>query len=217
MSPRIKFEPIITTTTTTTTTTLVTTVEETTIMSSTDSIDITTELFEHTNEMIISTTESTLDMMKSNENYSSSTFTSTTRIDFQQTTLEEEEQEINSTESMFDYMTTEQEKNFTSITEQELSTNQPRLFRLLVNSSLYMTTEHPITEVFNSTIIQNTTTAANINPCTLENLRANFVYHEYPLDNHKFIFCDSEGKMNIIACSPNYIWSQHEQSCILPN
>jgi hypothetical protein len=59
--------------------------------------------------------------------------------------------------------------------------------------------------------------ATNSNPCTLENLRANFVYHEYPSDTRKFIFCDSEGKMNVIACSPNYIWSQTEQSCILPN
>ena len=55
------------------------------------------------------------------------------------------------------------------------------------------------------------------NPCTFENLRSNFVYHEYPSDKHKFIFCDSEGKTNVISCSPNYIWSQSEQSCILPS
>lgn len=55
------------------------------------------------------------------------------------------------------------------------------------------------------------------NPCTMENLQANLIYHEYALDKHKFIFCDSEGKMNIIACSPGYVWSQVEQSCIQPN
>jgi hypothetical protein len=231
VSPRIKYVPTTTTTTTTTTEITTTTVEETTIISSTEPIVLTTKFFEHANEMIINT-ESTLEMEESNQTnevYSSSTFASipSTMIYFDETTLGEK---ITSTEELvFDDMTTNQANNeeqtnlttlSTNINEEEsltvsISSNQSRLFHLLANLSQHMTTEHPISEDF----VDNTTTATTIslNPCTLENLRANFVYHEYPLDNHKFIFCDNEGKMNIIACSPNYIWSQNEQSCILPN
>ena len=109
----------------------------------------------------------------------------------------------------------------------------PRLIHVLTNSSQSRVTEEPFSPTM--TMVESTTgkrttnfnvekslasyltvVTTSVNPCTLENLRANFVYHEYPPDHHKFIFCDSEGKMNIIACSPNYVWSQSEQSCILP-
>ncbi|CAF1233998.1 unnamed protein product [Rotaria sordida] len=256
VSPRIKPEPIVTTTTTTTTTTTeVTTVkvEETTINSSIELIDVTTRTLEHGNEMIMTTEFPSLKIMteesnQTHQDYSSSTFVSipSTMVYFEEITTE---QEITSTESMFDYMkinqaNNEEQTNFTiaseSINEEETSTvsvfsNRYRLFHLLANLSQDITMENTTSESilndFNSTIIENdittttptttTTTvldsSASSTPCTLENLLANFVYHEYPLDKHKFIFCDSEGKMNIIACSPNYIWSQSEQSCILPN
>ncbi|CAF2891295.1 unnamed protein product [Rotaria sp. Silwood2] len=251
VSPRIKSKPIVTTTITTTSTTEATTtkIEETTINSNIEPIDTTTKAFEHANEMIMSSEFPSLKIMteesnQTNQDYSSSTFVSipSTMIYFEETTTE---QEITSTESMFDYMTTNQANNdeqndfintSTNINEEETSTisilsNRFRLFHLLANLSQYITMENTTSESifndFNSTIIENditTTTTTTIvdssdssNPCTLENLLANFVYHEYPLDKHKFIFCDSEGKMNIIACSPNYVWSQSEQSCILPD
>ncbi|CAF0780543.1 unnamed protein product [Rotaria sp. Silwood1] len=260
VSPRIKPKPIVitTTTTTTTTTTMIFTteatttrkIEETTINSSIEPIDVTTRALEHANEMIMSSEFPSLKIMteesnQTNQDYSSSTFVSipSTIIYVEETTTE---QEINSTESMFDYMTTNEENNeeqnhfaniSTDINEDETSTisilsNRFRLFHLLANLSQYIlmenTTLESIVNDFNSTIIENditttttTTTvldsSASLNPCTLENVLANFVYHEYPLDEHKFIFCDSEGKMNIIACTPNYVWSQTEQSCILPN
>ena len=218
VSPRITHVPIIS---------MTTKVKEIAIITSTEAIERTTELFEHTNEMIINT-ESTPMMEEKNrtsEDYSSSTFAS-----IQSTMINLEEG--NSTESLLDYLTTNQANDdeqmnvtivSTDVNEEESSTvsivsNQTRLFHLLASSVERNTTEYPIYETVNQTIVENITTPmTSLNPCTLENLRANLVYHEYPLDNHKFIFCDSEGKMNVIACSPNYIWSQHEQSCILPS
>ncbi|CAF4058239.1 unnamed protein product, partial [Rotaria magnacalcarata] len=123
----------------------------------------------------------------------------------------------------------------TNTNEEESSTvsilnNQYRLLNILANLSQYVATENTFIETisndFNSTTIEDillTTTTTTIdstagsNPCTLENIAANFVYHEYPLDKHKFIFCDSEEKMNIIACTPNDVWSQMEQTCISPD
>ncbi len=177
MSPRIKYVPITKTSTTTEiTVTTTTTMEEITIMSSTEPIDITTKYFEHANEMII-TTESTLESEESNQtnnDYSSSTFASipSTMISFEATTLGEE---ITSTETEYDYMTTnqannEEQTNFstvsTNVNEEESSTvsissNQPRLFHLLANLYQHMTTEYPISEDFNSTIIENTTTTTS--------------------------------------------------------
>ena len=241
MSPRITHVPITAATTTTTTTeattsssttttaTMPSKTEEIAIISSTEPTEITTELFKHTNEMIISSTVSTTPMIEeSNQtNVPSPTSTSTpsTMIYFEETTLVAER---NTTEFQLDDTTINQANNeeqttIVSINKHEesstetMASNQTRLFHLLATL-----TERPVLEISNSTTTTTTesttiTTTASSNPCTLENLRANFVYHEYPLDKHKFIFCDSEGKMNIIACSPNYIWSQNEQSCILPS
>jgi hypothetical protein len=209
VSPRIKYEPTttdITTTTSTTTTTFptTTTLEETTIsMSNLEAINRTSEVFEHANNMTTSTEDNTNSTSPSTMSYYD---------------------EINSTVS--DNNTTNEAQMpmgnvSTNINEDESSTYQPRLFQLLANLSQDITTEYPTTQTSfidnNSTIMDTTVSSSSVNPCTLENLRANFVYHEYLLDKHKFIFCDSEGKMNIIACSPNYIWSQNEQSCVLPN
>ncbi|CAF1339759.1 unnamed protein product [Adineta steineri] len=207
VSPRNKYEPITTTT------------ESTTIMSSTNKTDLTTNLFEHSTE-IINTTESSSLSMITEESHQNDT--SSTMIYFNELTTTQ--QEITPTTLEVNYMTTSQANDedttsfissSTNVNEEELLTtnNKPSLYHLLTNSSQYKPTENPI-------IIEDITTTTkrtSVNPCTLENLRANFVYHEYSLDKHKFIFCDNEGKMNIIACSPNYIWSQTEQSCILPN
>jgi hypothetical protein len=125
--------------------------------------------------MVINT-ESTFEMEKSNqtnENYSSSTFASipSTMIYFQETTLEEK---ITSTESMFDYMTTNQannkeKDNLTTVStngnEEELSTIsmssiQPRLFHILANLSQHTTSEYSVSENFNSTITETTTTTS---------------------------------------------------------
>lgn len=226
MSPRIKHVPISTTTESTTTTAKV---EEIAIISSTEPIETTIELLKHTDEIIITSTVSPTMIEESNQtnvNDPTSTFASTpsTMIYMEETTLANAR---NSTESIFDYTTINQAIDEDSTTTvsinhmEESSTgaipsNQTRLFHLFATL-----TERPALEISNETISESTTittsTTSSSSPCTLENLRANFVYHEYPLDKHKFIFCDSEGKMNIIACSPNYIWSQNEQSCILPN
>ncbi len=130
----------------------------------------------HLNEMIISS-ESTSTMEKSNqtnEDYSSSTFASTpsTMIYLEETTLGEE---ITSTASVVDYMTTnqannEEQANLTTVStdanEDQSSTvltssNPPRLFHLLANLSQQMSTEHPMFEGFNSTATDNLTTTTS--------------------------------------------------------
>lgn len=214
VSPRIKHVPISPTTDSTTVK-----IEEIAIISSTEPMKIMHEQSKHTDEMIITSTVSSSMIEESNQtnmNDPTSTLPSTT-ISFEETSTM---QERNSTETLIDYTTINQandEESSTTVSMEESTTgtmpsNQTRLFHLFATL-----TERPPLEISNQTIIESTTITTSTNPCTLENLRANFVYHEYPLDKHKFIFCDSEGKMNIIACSPNYIWSQSEQSCILPN
>jgi hypothetical protein len=246
VSPRIKHESTTTTTTTTTqTTTEETTIKSSTesvdvttkvtehennMIISTESPSSTMMMMEEHNQTIKDYSSSTLESI-------TSTITSTeemtsTKSEFDYTTTNQ-----GKTEEQNYYTTVSTNK-----TEEEIptSSSHSRLFHLLANLSQYITTENPITEStfrdFNSTIIETNATSkmilklfqkknhlfilassSSLNPCTSENLRANFVYHEYSLDKHKFIFCDSEGKMNVIACSPNYIWSQNEQSCILPN
>lgn len=207
VSPRITHVPATT----------ATLVEQSTTMTSTEAIELETNSFEHTNEMTVNTTStSTMEITHQiDDNNFNSTFAS---------------QSLTTTESNIDHTTiiesTDSTQEIYSNTEQPTSTVQSRLFNLLVNSTQYLTTEYPITEILNSTFAENLTTIpttttttgtrSNSNPCTVENLRANLIYHEYPLDAQKFIFCDTEGKMNIIACSPTYIWSQRELSCILP-
>jgi nitrogenase subunit NifH len=161
VSPRTTYAPVSTTTETTTTTT---TTEATTIISSAKQIDITTKSFEHTSQMMSSTESSSLVMIteESNQNYSSETFSSipSTIMSFEESTITTE-QEITSTESEFDYMTTnqadnEEETNFTSLSANlneensstvPIPTYQPRLFHLLANLSQHITTEHPFIEL----------------------------------------------------------------------
>ncbi|CAF3547058.1 unnamed protein product [Rotaria socialis] len=273
VSPRIKYEPIITTTatstielmtttstteatktTTTTTTTTITTAakaEETTINMSKEPIDVTTKAFEHANEMIMSTELLSLTTMieksnhnQTNQNYSTSTLVSVpsamVHIDEVTSTEPEITMELMVANTTTNQANDEEQTYFTNAStntnEEESSTvsilgHQYRLLNILANLSQYVATENTFIETisndFKSTtttedILLTTTTTtidsiASSNPCTLENLAANFVYHEYPLDKHKFIFCDSEGKMNIIACTPNDVWSQMEQTCIAPD
>jgi hypothetical protein len=166
VSPRIIHVPINTTTKTK--------VKEMPIISSTEQMKITSKLFEHTNEVII-TTESTTMMGQSNQtsrmDYSSSTFASipSTIVYFDETTSEES----NSTESNYDYTTINQANNeeqthlttvSTNENEEELSTvsiptNHTRLFHLLANLTPHLTTEHPMFEIHNQTIIENTSTS----------------------------------------------------------
>lgn len=157
--------------------------EDIPIISSTEQMKITSKLFEHTNEMIIST-ESTSSVEERNQtsrvDYSSSTFASipSTIIYFDETTSakeEEEQQQKNSTKSNFDYTTINQASNeeqthvttvSTNAYEEELSTvsipnNHTRLFHLLANLTPHLTTEQPIIEIHNETIIiENTTTTS---------------------------------------------------------
>jgi hypothetical protein len=232
VSPRNKYEPVTAAQSTTTT-----------VMSSSQPIDIaTTAQVEHSTERIDSTESSSLAMTtEGNVTNDTSTLIASTMIYVEETTRGQEETTPRAAE--VDYMTTGQMSTETTaestsqpatVTEAETSTasHPPRLIHVLTNSSHSAVTEEPFPPAttadrttgkrtanftfeafFSSHLIAFST---SVNPCTLENLRANFVYHEYAPDNHKFIFCDSEGKMNIIACSPNYVWSQSEQSCILP-
>ncbi|CAF1503318.1 unnamed protein product, partial [Adineta ricciae] len=217
VSPRNKYEPVTTPELTTTTT----------IISSTIPIDITMKLPEHSTEVINHMEISLLTMTTEGNNQNDTLAPiGSTMIYSDETTTEQHI--ITSTEKQVDYMTTtdadintrqpiELTSQLSSVYEATSST--PRLIHLLTNSSQFLMTEE-ITQPSTTTTTTITEIAthltASFNPCTLENLRANFVYHEYPLDKHKFVFCDSEGKMNIIACSPNYVWSQSEQSCVLP-
>lgn len=177
MSPRIKHVPMtitttithpstttttttastITSTTTTTTTTTTTVKETTTFMSSTELIDVSTKLFEHINDMIISTTEPTFEESNyTNENVSSSSSSSTfasiplTRINIEDITSTGSEV-VNKT------INNKEEKiNFTTTTTQESSTNFPRLFHLLANLTESKTTA----QIMNSTLINNATTTS---------------------------------------------------------
>jgi hypothetical protein len=133
--------------------------EEIPIISSTEPIKITNKLFEHTNEIIIST--ESIPMIEENnqtsreDESSSSTFTSSSYFD--ETTLEEQ---TNSSES---YTTiNEEQTHLTSVsTTEELSTvsittNPTRLFHLLAN----LTPEHTVIQIRNYTIISDNPTTS---------------------------------------------------------
>ena len=240
------------TTTLRTTTTTATTVESTAIVSNTNHIDQTTEVIEHTNNLLSSETETssiaptTKESHLPNEGDSSSTFVPSTSSQIsavETTSTPEDEPVASSTISGNDYITTSEAKQkeetdqTTASSTEPSTTHQPRLIHLLTNSSHSVPSDNvtPATTMVTENISETSTgrssdqgwahpylslllaAITSLNPCTLENLRANLVYHEYSPDKHKFIFCDSEGKMNVIACSPSYVWSQMEQSCILPN
>ncbi len=144
VSPRITHVPLTTTLTTTTTK-----IEDIPIISSTEPIKITNKLFEHTNEMIIST-ESTPIIKESNqtisrEDDSSSTFASSTYFD--ETTLGEQR---NSEESY----TTINQPNNEELSTTSMPANQTRLFHLLAS----LTPEPTKIQIRNYTISENTTT-----------------------------------------------------------
>jgi hypothetical protein len=226
-----------------TTTVRTTTVESTSIISSTNPIDQATEVIEHTNNLISSETEtsSSVPMTKENhlpnEDYSSSTIISSpsSEIDAVETTsipTRKDDQITSSIIPASDSITTNEATQKEEIGQTTVVSTQPRLIHLLTNLSHSIPNDNvtPTDEDDSETSTGRSSRISSIrkeffslasmtslNPCTLENLRVNLVYHEYSLDQHKFIFCDSEGKMNVIACSPSYVWSQMEQSCILPN
>ncbi|CAF1219516.1 unnamed protein product, partial [Didymodactylos carnosus] len=108
------------------------------------------------------------------------------------------------------------------------STTTSMILKTLILTTMNNTPILTTSENYTNSAISNTTemdknnsstisSLATSNPCTLENLQANFVYHEYPLDKHKFIFCDNYGQMNVISCSKEYLWVQSKQSCIKQN
>ena len=154
VSPRIHYEslatttevtPTTTTTTTTTSTPLTTleetttlrttTVESTTIISNTNPIDQTTEVIEHTNNLISNETETssivplTQESHLLNEDYSSSTFISfpSSEIDAPETTA--------STISTNDYITTSEATEKEEMDQTTVASTQPRLIHLLTNLS----------------------------------------------------------------------------------
>lgn len=127
MSPRIKYEPIVTTKMTTTinstseatlTTSTTTIAEETTINMSKKPIDITTKAFAHANEMIMSSelpslTIKTEESNQTNQDHSSTTFISipSTMSYLEDRPITPKELEMISTESINDYMTTNRANN----------------------------------------------------------------------------------------------------------
>jgi hypothetical protein len=130
--------------------------EEIPIISSTEPIKITNKLFEHTNEIIIST--ESIPMIEENnqtsqeDEPSSSTFTSSSYFD--ETTLEEQ---TNSSEL---YTTINEEQTSVSTTEElstvSITTNPTRLFHLLAN----LTPEHTVIQIRNYTIISDNPTTS---------------------------------------------------------
>lgn len=156
MSPRIHYESVATTTevtptttTATTTTTLeetttlrTTTLESTTIISNTNPIDQTTEVIEHTNNLISNETETssvvpmTNESHLLNEDYSSSTFISlpSSESDAAETT--------SSTTSTNDYITTSEATEKGQMDQTTVASTQPRLIQLLTNLSYAISSDN---------------------------------------------------------------------------
>lgn len=53
------------------------------------------------------------------------------------------------------------------------------------------------------------------NPCSMENVRAERMYHPYPYDVTKYVQCSEFGHAHVMSCPPGQQWSQFYETCVM--
>lgn len=51
--------------------------------------------------------------------------------------------------------------------------------------------------------------------CNEENIKNDQLYHEFPEDSSRFVFCEGVNRPKVLKCPLNMKWSQMYQQCLL--